>query len=341
MNLDKRASILLKTLIERYNIEGQPIGSKTLSKYSGLDLSPASIRNVMAELEERGYIASPHTSAGRVPTPLGYRLFIDQLLTTQELDDASLESLKGKFKERPSISQQDLIAEASSLLSGLTRFAGIVAIPQTIERMVRHVEFVYLSANRVLVILVTTDGSVQNRIFTISEEIVQDQLDRAADYFNSHYSGLDLTTMQQKLDLEIAALRGDIAALMQTMLKLNAANAPEAFVLSGQKNLLNLSDFSQDIAHMRELFDFFEQKAALIKILDAAKAGQGVQIFIGGESDIGLLEGASMVTANYEVEGQVVGALGVLGPMRMAYEKVIPIVDITARLLSSALSPYQ
>ena len=338
MNMDHRASVLLKTLIERYNVEGQPIGSKTLSQYSGLDVSPATIRNVMAELEDQGYIKSPHTSSGRIPTALGYRLFIDQMLTADELDSSSREILEHRFHDTLLIPPQEIITQASSILSGLTHFAGVVKIPQLGEKKIRHIEFVKLSENKILIILVTTDGSVQNRVFNATENYPEDSLYAAANYFNQHFSGLDFNMMSDYLRQEISQLRQDIAALMQATLKLVPDNQPEnenTYILSGQKNLL---DFSSNISTMQKLFDFFDQKTALARILDDAKAAEGVQIYIGGESDSELVEGISMVTASYQIEGNIVGTLGVLGPTRMNYEKVIPIVDITAKLLSTALS---
>ena len=339
MNLDHRATILLKTLIERYGIEGQPIGSKTLSHYSGLDLSPASIRNIMADLEGKGYITSPHTSSGRIPTTLGYRLFIDQMLTAGELDEPSRITLEGTMASKASASSEEIILQASELLSSLTHFAGIVRIPKVSEKKIRHIEFVKLSATRILIILVTTDGSVQNRVFNTVENYPEDSLIAAANYFNAHYAGQDFSAMLEMLSSEIDALRSDIAALMQATLQLTPDQHTEhhsPYILSGRKNLM--SDFSDNMAQMQQLFSFFEQKTALARILDEARQAEGVQIFIGGESESSLLEGISVVTASYELEGQIVGTLGVLGPTRMNYEKVVPIVDITAKLLSSALS---
>ena len=341
IDLDHRASILLKTLIERYSVEGQPIGSKTLSQYSGLALSPASVRHVMAELEGKGYIVSPHTSSGRIPTALGYRLFIDQMLTASEPDMPSQQLLEDQLKGASTISPQEIITQASGMLSSLTHFAGIVRIPKMTDRMIRHIEFVKLSGVKILIILVMTDGSVQNRVITTTEDYPENSLQSAATYFNSHYAGLDFSMMQAQLTDEINALRSDIATLMQATLQLGTHDEqkPEtSYILSGQKNLLGLSDFSNNIHQLQQLFAFFEQKTTLSKILDDARQAEGVQIFIGGESNSDLLEGISVVAASYEVEGKIVGTLGVLGPTRMNYEKVIPIVDITAKLLSSALS---
>ena len=339
--LDQRSRTLLKALVEHYIADGQPVGSRSLSRFSGLDLSPATIRNVMADLEEAGFVASPHTSAGRIPTPRGYRLFVDSLLTVEPLDRARVDEIEGALQ----VAQpQQLIASASHLLSSLTHFAGIVVAPRRNAPRIRQMEFLALSEKRILLILVTTDGDVQNRILASEKSYSSAELVAAANYLNQHFGGLDFEQIGQRLSAEIEQLRDDIRPLMTAALTaggdaLSGSAAP--YVISGERNLLDVEELSSNMKRLRELFDLFEQRSNLMRLLDISQRTEGVQIFIGGESGIAPLDECSVVTAPYEVGGQVVGSVGVIGPTRMAYERVIPIVDITARLLSSALTYQQ
>jgi heat-inducible transcriptional repressor len=338
--LDQRAQRLLKTLIERYIAEGEPVGSRALSKYSGLDLSPATVRNVMADLEDMGFIASPHTSAGRVPTPRGYRFFVDSLLTIKALDQAELGQLEGNLHpDQP----QRMIIQASQLLSDLTRFAGVVVAPRRRTAAFRHLEFLALSEKRVLLIIVTPEGDVQNRILFTDKPFTPSELTMAANFLNQNYAGLTFDAIRHRIHDELRQLREDMTSLMQ--LALEASNqalteTAESYVISGERNLLDSSDLASNMTRLRELFELFERKTLLIQLLEVSQRAHGVQIFIGGESGIAPLDECSVVTAPYEVDGQVVGTVGVIGPTRMAYERVIPIVDITAKLLSSALSQH-
>ena len=335
--LDRRAQTLLKTLIERYIAEGQPVGSRTLSKYSGLELSPASIRNVMADLEELGLIASPHTSAGRVPTPRGYRLFVDRLLTVEPLQVEQTERIQGQLQgEEP----QRVLAQAASLLSSLSHFAGVVLVPRRTS-LFRQVEFLRLSDRRILLIIVTPEGDVQNRILHTERDYSPSQLVEAANYITHHYAGLDLESIRTRLQTELVSLRDDITGLMQRAVEASSkalTEESEPMVISGERNLLGVADLSDNMDRLRRLFDLFEKKTGLMQLLDASSHAQGVQIFIGGESELVPMDQVSVVVAPYEVDGRIVGTLGVIGPTRMAYERVIPIVDITAKLVSSALS---
>ncbi|NTV09282.1 MAG: heat-inducible transcriptional repressor HrcA [Zoogloea sp.] len=336
--LDPRSQILLKTLIERYIAEGQPVGSRALSKYSGLDLSPATVRNVMSDLEELGFIASPHTSAGRVPTARGYRFFVDSLLTVQTLERAEVQELKGQLQPNQ---PQRLINSASHLLSGLTHFAGVVMAPRKSSEKIRQIEFVSLSETRILLIIVTSAGDVQNRIMFTKRTYSPSELVSAANYLNQHFSGLDFGEIRLRIQDELKQLRSDMTELMTAAVEAGSEAIQEnatSYVISGEKNLLESEDLSSNMARLRELFRLFEQKTGLVQLLDMSNQAQGVQIFIGGESGLAPLDECSVVTAPYSVDGQVVGSVGVIGPTRMAYERVIPIVDITARLLSSALS---
>lgn len=336
--LDKRAQILLKTLVERYIAEGQPVGSRTLSKYSGLDLSPATIRNVMSDLEEMGFISSPHTSAGRIPTPLGYRFFVDTLLVTRPLQSGEIHRLEGQLQpDNP----QRAIQSASNLLSQLTHFAGVVMTPRRRAVSFRHIEFLRLSERRVLLIVVTPEGDVQNRILFTEHDYSQSELVEAGNYINQNYAGRSFEDVRQHLHQELREIRHDMIMLMTAALDVGdkaVSESNEEYVISGERNLLEVSELSHDMKRLRQLFELFEKKTSLLQILDVSLRGQGVQIFIGGESGFSTPDEVSVVTAPYKVDGEVVGTVGVIGPTRMAYDRVVPIVDVTAKLLSSALS---
>ena len=336
--LDDRAKILLKALVERYIADGQPVGSRTLSRASGLDLSAATIRNVMADLEELGLIVSPHTSAGRVPTPKGYRLFVDTMLTArpQGLGELAQEAREHLQPDQP----QRVIANAAHMLSSLSQFVGVVT-SQRKASVFRHIEFLRLGDKRVLVILVSPDGDVQNRVIFTPQDFTQSQLIEASNLINSHYSGLTLDEMRARLKLEVDQLRSDLAQLMQAAVQAGdeaQAERSEQLVLAGERNLLTVEDFSSDLGSLRRMFDLFEQKTQLMRLLDGSSRADGVRIYIGGESQIVPFEELSVVSAPYEINGQVVGTLGVIGPTRMAYDRMIEIVDITSRLVSNALS---
>ena len=338
--LDDRSKTLLKTLIERYIADGQPVGSRALSRFSGLDLSAATVRNVMADLEELGYIASPHTSAGRVPTPRGYRFFVDSLLTMRPLEAEKIHAIEGQL--RPS-QPQPLISSASHLLSGLTHFAGIVLSPRRKTPKIRQIEFVSLSEKRILLIIVTTDGDVQNRILFTERPYSAAELVIATNYLNQYFAGNDFVQIRNQVRADLQKIRGDLQDLMAAALAAgdDAMNRNgDQYIISGERYLLEVEEFSSNMRRLRELFDLFEQRTALMQLLDVSHRADGIQIFIGGESGLAPLDECSVVTAPYEVDGQIVGSVGVIGPTRMAYERVIPIVDITAKLLSSALT-YQ
>jgi len=330
--LDDRARLLLKALVERYIAEGQPVGSRTLSRASGLELSPATIRNVMSDLEALGLIASPHTSAGRIPTARGYRLFVDTMLTAQR-EELAAPSLA---PDQP----QKVIANAASLLSSLSQFVGVVMAPRR-SSVFRHIEFLRLSERRLLVIIVSPEGDVQNRVLFTEADYTQAQLVEAANYLNAHYAGMAIEQVRGKLQQEVETLRGEIATLMQAAVQASSealTQAQDEVVISGERNLLAVSDFSSDMSQLRRAFDLFEQKAQLMRLLDVSAQADGVRIYIGGESQVVPIEELSVVSAPYEVDGQVVGTLGVIGPTRMPYDRMIQIVDITSRLLSNALS---
>ncbi len=338
MHLDNRAQTLLKALVERYIADGQPVGSRALSKISGLDLSPATIRNIMADLEEMGFVASPHTSAGRVPTPRGYRFFVDTLLTVQPIDESALESKMQQCLQTNL--PQKIIANAAQVLSSLSQFAGVVLTPRH-ESVFQQIEFLRLSEKRILLVIVAPGGDVQNRLLLTDVDYTPTQLIQAANYINQHYGGLSFDDVRVRLQSEIRQLRDDMTRLMQAAVEAGSDAMTENnddVVISGERNLLSVTDLSSNMSSLRKLFDMFEQKTGLMQLLDVSSKATGVQIFIGGDSQLLPMDEMSVVTAPYEVNGKIVGTLGVIGPTRMAYERVIPIVDITAKLLSNALS---
>ena len=330
--LDDRAKLLLKALVERYIADGQPVGSRTLSKASGLELSPATIRNVISDLEELGLIASPHTSAGRVPTNRGYRLFVDTMLTVQkgELPTQRL------APDQP----QKVIANAANLLSSLSHYVGVVMAPKRAS-VFRHIEFLRLSEKRVLLIIVSPEGDVQNRVIFTEADYSQSQLIEASNYLNAHYAGMAIEQVRMRVKQELVNLQSEIASLMQAAVQMSSEALSEDegdVVISGERNLLSVSDFSSDMGNLRQAFDLFEQKTQLMRLLDVSSQADGVRIFIGGESQFVPMQELSVVSAPYEVDGHVVGTLGVIGPTRMPYERMIQIVDITSKMVGNALS---
>ena len=333
--LDDRSKLLMKALVERYIADGQPVGSRTLSRASGLELSPATIRNVMSDLEELGLIASPHTSAGRIPTARGYRLFVDTMLTAQREQLAP----PSPVAEQP----QKVIANAAHLLSNLSQFVGVVMAPRRAS-VFRHIEFLRLSERRFLVIIVSPEGDVQNLVIFTEADYTQSQLIEAANFLNAHYAGMAIEQVRERLQSEVEDLRGEISSLMQAAVHVSSeamSQAQDEVVIAGERNLLSVSDFSTDMGNLRRAFDLFEQKTQLMRLLDISSQAEGVRIFIGGESQVVPFEDLSIVSAPYEVDGQVVGTLGVIGPTRMPYNRMIQIVDITSRLVSNALSHHK
>ena len=339
--LDDRAKVLLKTLVERYIADGQPVGSRTLSKETGLTLSPATIRNVMSDLEDLGLIVSPHTSAGRIPTAKGYRLFVDTMLTVPADDPvewrklASSESLNADQPSR-------VLTHAAQMISSLSHFVGVVVVPKG-NAVFRHIEFLSLSERRVLVIIVTPEGDVQNRVIHPTVDYTQTQLTEAANFLNAHYAGLTIDTVRARIRSEVDSLRGEISSLMEAAVSAaDEDGAEEADVLiAGERNLLSIDEFSGDLNNLRRMFDLFEQKTQVMRLLDVSDQADGVRIFIGGESQVVPVEDVSIVSAPYQVDGRVVGRLGVIGPQRMAYERMIQIVSVTSKMLGTALSHHR
>ena len=339
---NERAQELLKVLIQRFIRDGQPIGSRTLSRKSGMELSPATIRNVMADLEDLGLIAAPHTSAGRVPTPEGYRLFVDSLIRYKTPPRNEIENLKKQLVQRAE-NKGSLLDSVSGLLSDVTSLAGVVSIPKGKQAILRQIEFLPLSENRVLAILVINDSEVQNRVLTTEQPHTADELQRAANYINDNYTGTDLSQIRTRLLEDLETTRDsmnqamlDIISVAQSAMA--GAVPKEEYLLAGETKLMEFAELS-DIDTLKSLFDAFSKKQFMLKLLDKSINADGVQVFIGRESGYQILDNCSVVTAPYHVDDDHIGILGVIGPTRMAYDRVVPIVDITARILESALKP--
>jgi heat-inducible transcriptional repressor len=339
-DLNDRSLHLLKTLVERYIHDGQPVGSRVLSKNAGIKLSPATIRNVMSDLEDLGLVHSPHTSSGRVPTVSGYRFFVDSLLTVKPLQSSEICQLDDKFKGVENAT--DIVSRASTILSEVTQMAGVVTLPRRELVCFRHIEFLSLSHNRLLVIFVTNEDEVHNKVIHTLKKFNAAELVQAANYLNSVYSGRSLSAVREAV---LNDLQQDRYQLNQGMIDaVNIAQMAfeepqkEDYVLSGETNLMSFSELSGK-GHLKQLFDAFSQKQGVIHILDQCLLAEGVQIFIGEESGYQAFDQCSLVTSSYAINDETVGVLGVIGPTRMAYEKVIPFVDVTAKLLGSALNP--
>jgi heat-inducible transcriptional repressor len=340
---NERAQLLLRALIQRFIRDGQPVGSRTLSRASGLELSPATIRNVMSDLEDLGLVAAPHTSAGRVPTPQGYRLFVDTLVRYKQPKEGDIRKLQSQLTERQGDTEA-LLGSVSNLLSSLTSLASVVTVPRGTRAILRQIEFLGLADNRVLAILVINDREVQNRILHTQQPHTADELQKAANFINENYVGDDLIGIRKRLIDDLERTRDsmnqamlDIITVAQSAME--GAAAPQGeFVLSGETNLMDFAELS-DIETLRRLFEAFSKKRFMLNLLDKSINASGVQVFIGEESGYDILDDVSVVTAPYKVDADHIGVLGVIGPTRMAYDRVVPIVDITARLLASAMNP--
>jgi len=335
MEIDTRTQHLLKTLINHHIVDGQPVGSKTLTASSGLELSSASIRNIMKDLEDAGFISSPHTSAGRVPTQKGYRFFVDSLVTIKSPNKSDLDMLQNSLNTS---NTKELINITADTLSSLTNFAGVVMLPKAKKISFKHIEFLNLSKTRILVIIVTSDGSVQNRVLDTQEEYDQSTLIEASNFFNKHYKDLDINLIKEKIIEELSTMKKNMTSLMSAAVELSInPKLDENLILAGQRNLLDTVDLSQNVKSIKKIIELFEKKTSLLQLLEKSHHSSGMQIFIGEESGYQALDECSIVTAPYQSDGEVIGILGVIGPTRMAYERVIPIVDITAKMLSKSI----
>lgn len=333
--MDDRSAELLTKLIQEYIQKGQPVGSKLLASY--FSLSSATIRNVMSDLERLGLIHSPHTSAGRIPTPKGYSYFVNNLLTSKQNFYDSHEVIEEAFSAASSSSLPELMESAAGILSKLTHFAGVVVVPNR-EMHFKHIEFVRLSGSSVLMILVSPQGEVFNIILNVDTNISDKSLHQAASYLNSNYAGLPLSEVRVEISNQLSELKIDISQLMQSSIDSVGSRSESEVKISGQGKLLDSEDLASDLTKLKKTFTLFEQKSELAHILDLASHSQGVQIYIGGESPYVPFQDLSIVASSYQSNGKIIGALGVIGPSRMAYDRVIPIVDITAKLLSNTLS---
>lgn len=336
-----RGQHLLKVLIQRYIRDGQPVGSRTLSRDSGLELSPATIRNVMSDLEDLGYIGSPHTSAGRIPTAKGYRFFVDTMVNLQSLSEVEIRELQERL-ERKAGSGRQLVETASNLLSGLTHMAGVVTVPRQVVGSLRQIEFLPLSDRRVLAILVVNDTQVRNRILNVDRNYTADELKRVSNYLTEQFAGKTIASVRDTIVGEMQRTRESMDRLMADAIGIARRIFAEdsgnegGYYLAGETNLMDFDELS-DVDKLRELFEAFGRKRDILHLLDRAMISADLQIFIGGESGYQILDECSVVVSPYTVDQEIVGVLGVIGPTRMAYERVIPIVDVTARLLGSAL----
>ena len=338
-NLSERAQVLLKTLIEKYIDEGQPVASKILAQHSGLDVSSATIRNVLADLEDMGLVKSPHTSAGRVPTDLGYRIFVDSLVTVQPIRESDIQNIRQRLN--PEQAAKDLALSASGLLSGITSMASIVMMPKRTHKSLRHIEFLPLSENRVLSILVINECEVENRVIKTNRPYTSQELEKVANYLNHQFIGKDILSVRAQLLDELKTARQEVNEFMGSLLSMADKLFPEELdkediLVTGKTNLLAYQEMA-DTDKLRQLFDAFKSKKDVLEILDQSLIADGMQIYIGSESGNIVLEDCSIITSPYTIDDEVVGVLGVVGPTRMAYEKVIPVVDITAKIFGSVL----
>jgi heat-inducible transcriptional repressor len=336
-----RAQHLLRALVQRYITEGHPVGSQTLLKDSGLDLSPATIRNVLSDLEAMGLVSAPHTSAGRIPTAKGYRLFVDTLVRYRQPKNVDVQKLRSELRENCDDSDA-LISSVSSMLSEFTSLAGVVTVPRGQHATLRQIEFLPLSDNRILAILVINDREVQNRILHVDREYTASELQQGANFINEHYTGIDLSQVRDRILEDLESTRDSMNRTMHDIIAVAhsavdvAANPGGEFIMAGEAKLMNFAELS-DIDTLRRLFDTFSKKRVVLDLLDRSINADGVQVFIGGESGYEIFDDCSVVTAPYHLDDDTIGVLGVIGPTRMAYDRVVPIVDLTARLLGRAL----
>jgi heat-inducible transcriptional repressor len=340
-----RSGQILRALVAQYIRDGQPVGSRTLARASGLRLSPATIRNVMADLEELGFVAAPHTSAGRVPTAKGYRFFVDTLVKLQPLDAADVSRLQNQLLAEAEGDAKALAEAASAALSSLTQMAGVVTLPRQKQMALRQVEFLPLSNQRVLAILVVNDHEVQNRVLNMDRAFSESELRRAANYLNEKFVGCELREVRSRVVEELQVTRESMNRLMLDAIAvaekaLEPGPERSEFIVSGETRLMEFEELS-DVEKLRHLFEAFSAQREILHLLDRSIAADGVQIFIGEESGYRVFDDCSVIAAPYRVNEDIVGVLGVIGPTRMAYERVIPIVDITARLVGAALNSNQ
>lgn len=338
--INERAAVLLRQLVDSYLSNGQPVGSRQLAQDAGLKISPATIRNVMSGLEKKGLVVAPHTSAGRIPTEQGLRLFVDSLLEIQPLARGLQKKLESQFD--PDLDASELVSIASQTVSQLTQMAGVVTIPKHGQAKLRHIEFLPLPEKRILAIMVTNEKDVQNKVLHVNREYSADELQMAANFLNQHFMGADVQQIRERLIKDLENTREHVDKAMKTAIEVarealleNKEDVPE-YIVQGEKNLLRYNKVNnQD--QLKQLFEIFDRKREMLGLFDRCINSEGVKIFIGKETGFDGLSDCSVITAPYNVDGKVIGVLGVIGPSRMSYDRVIPVVDITARLLGNAL----
>jgi len=339
--LTERAAILLKKLVDSYISNGQPVGSKRLAQDAGLDISPATIRNVMSVLEKKGLVKAPHTSAGRIPTEKGFRLFVDSLLEIQPLQKQLLSRLEKELD--PDQDTDTLISNATQMMTELTHMAGVITMPKSSQALFRHIEFLTLPDRRILAILVINEKEVQNRVIHLDRDYSAEELQSAANYLNQQFSGQDVYKVRQELLSDLNRARQDMDTIMKTAIDVAGKVLPgldhkaDSYLMQGKTNLVRYSD-SADTEKMQQMLETFSQKRKMLGLLDRCIQAEGVKIFIGKEVGIEGLGDCSVISAPYSVKGELLGVLGVIGPTRINYDKIIPVVDVTARLLGAALN---
>lgn len=339
--LNERAALLLKKLVLSYISDGLPVGSKQLANDAGLDISSATIRNVMSSLEKKGLVKAPHTSAGRIPTEQGFRLFVDSLLEVQPIQEKLLDQLK--IELNPDQDKETLLSHASQIVSELTHMAGVISIPKPSQSVLRHIEFLTLPDRRVLAILVINEKEVQNRIIHLDKEYTTEQLQSAANFLNQHFSGKDIYEIRQELLSDLSRTRQNVDEIMQTAIDVagkalsDEKTESQPYLVQGKSNLVKYGD-AKDTDQLQQMLETFNHKRDMLGLLDRCIQGEGVKIFIGNEVGIEGLDDCSVITAPYSAKGELLGVLGVIGPTRINYDKVIPVVDVTARLLGEALN---
>lgn len=338
-DLPERSLFLFRSLVQQFiNNGGQPVGSRSLA--NDADISAATIRNIMADLEDMGLLSSPHVSSGRVPTNLGYRLFVDNLLRVNVLNDEEIQHINAEIG---SGDKESLLQRTSAMLSRVTSLASVVMLPRAEQSKLNHIEFLKLSDNRVLVILMMSNNDIQNRIIRTSKSFTPAELEQAANYLNQLFSGKGLAEIRKEILTELETMKDNINQLMQSAIEIAqqviCSDPGNDYVITGETNLMDVLEWNKDnMGKLKRLFEAFNEKQDILHLLEKSIHAEGIQLFIGEESGYEVLDDCSVVTSPYESEGQILGVVGVIGPTRMDYERVIPIVDLTAKMLGSVLN---
>jgi len=335
-----RAKLILSAIVDKYVQDGIPVGSKSLSLTDSIDLSPATIRHVMSDLEELGFIASPHRSSGRIPTPKGYRFFIDSLLKLKPVEQNEIRTIKARVQTSKN-SGRELAKSVSSTLSAITKLAGIVTIPKQSVTRLKEIDFIPLSDKKILAIIVTNEAEVENRILEMNRIYSREELNRAANYLNINFKGKSLVYIKKQLIRELQTTKESVTVMMTNLINIADQvldiKTSEEYIIAGQRRLMDFQELS-DVAELRKLFDAFREKHELLALLDKSMSTTGIQIFIGEESGYQMFDNCTVITSPYTTEDGAIGVLGVIGPTRISYQKIIPIVGVTAQLLNQPLN---